>query len=71
MDHSLGSDPDAKREVLRRLVALHRKASDAELDGEGIQLWLDWEMEARVWGVPAEISGADLEYLIEASEVMR
>ena len=64
-----GRDPDADQEVPRHLLDLHEKANSAGLDGEGIQAWLEWEMEALLWGVPAEISGADLEDLVEASEV--
>ncbi len=61
-------DPDTPQEVPRHLLDLHEKANSAGLDGEGIQAWLDWEMEALLWGVHAEISGADLEDLVEASE---
>jgi len=49
---------------------LHEKANSAGLDGEGIQAWLEWEMEALLWGVHAEISGADLEDLVETSKVL-
>ncbi len=49
----------------RRLLGLHERANGAELDGEGIQAWLEWEWEATRWRVPAEISRADLEDLVE------
>ncbi len=65
MDRSLGSAPDAHQEVPRRLLPLHQKAHEGGLDGEGIQAWLDWEMEAMLWGVPVEISGAELGELVE------
>ena len=49
----------------RRLLGLHERADGAELDGDGIQAWLEWEWEATRWRVPAEISRADLEELVE------
>ena len=39
------------------------------LDGEGIQGWLEWEMEAMRWKVPIEISREGLEALVDSSEV--
>ncbi len=53
----------------RCLLTLHEKAHGTSLDGEGIQAWLEWEMEALRWGVPIEISRADLEALVGSSEV--
>ena len=41
-----------------------------ELDGEAVQAWLEWEMEAMRWRVPVGISRADLEGLVEASGVV-
>ncbi len=56
--------------VPRCLVSLHERANeDGELDGEGIQAWLEWEMEAMRWRVPVKIERADLEALVEASGV--
>ncbi len=49
------------------LLTLYDKANDTELVGEGIQAWIEWEMEAMRWRVPVEISRADLEELVEAS----
>jgi hypothetical protein len=54
----------------RRLLSLHEKASGTSLDGEGIQAWLEWEMEAMRWRVPVEISRENLQTLVEASEVV-
>ena len=34
----------------RCLLSLHEKANGFSLDGEGIQAWLEWEMEAMRWG---------------------
>src|SRR3989337_3939369 len=54
----------------RCLVSLHEKANGTSLDGEGIQAWVEWEMEAMRWRVPIEISREDLEALIRTSEVV-
>ncbi len=55
----------------RCLVSLHERANGStELDGEGIQAWLEWEMEAMRWRVPVEIERADLEALVGASETV-
>ena len=56
--------------VPRCLISLHEKANGTSLDGEGIQAWLEWEMEAMRWRVPIEISRDDLEALVGASEVL-
>jgi hypothetical protein len=53
----------------RCLLSLHEKANGTSLDGEGIQAWLEWEMEAMRWRVPVEISREDLEAMVEASGV--
>ncbi len=54
----------------RCLVSLHERANGTSLDGEGIQAWVEWEMEAMRWRVPVEISKEDLQALVEASEVV-
>jgi hypothetical protein len=55
----------------RCLISLHEKANgNSSLDGEGIQAWLEWEMEAMHWRVPIEISRDNLEALVETSEVI-
>jgi hypothetical protein len=59
------SEGEAHRAVPSRLLELHERANGADLDGEGIQSWLEWEWEAARWRVPAEISGDDLRTLIE------
>jgi hypothetical protein len=53
----------------RCLLRLHDEAG-GDLDGAGIQAWLEWEWEAMRWGVPAEIARGDLERLVEASAVL-
>jgi hypothetical protein len=55
----------------RCLISLHEKANgSSSLDGEGIQAWLEWEMEAMRWRVPIEISRDDSEALVEGSGVV-
>jgi len=56
--------------VPRCLLRLHDEATSGDLDGAGIQAWLEWEWEVLRWGVPAEIERADLERLVEASTVL-
>ena len=53
----------------RCLISLHEKANGSSLDGEGIQAWVEWEMEAMRWRVPVEIAREDLEALVASSEV--
>jgi hypothetical protein len=57
-------DPALHHAVPHYLLSLHEKANGSSLDGEGIQAWLEWEMEALRWRVPAEISKEDLEELV-------
>jgi len=49
-----------------------RDRADAhqEFDGEGIQLWLDYEVEALRFGVDPDVSRENLAALIEGSTVM-
>ena len=55
----------------RCLLSLHERANgSSSLDGEGIQAWLEWKMEAMRWRVPIEISKEDLESLMEDSETL-
>jgi hypothetical protein len=62
-------DPEFHHAAPRCLLRLHEKANGTSLNGEGIQAWVEWEMEAMRWRVPVEISRDDLETLIEASGV--
>jgi hypothetical protein len=54
----------------RCLLTLHERANGSSLDGEGIQAWVEWEIEAMRWRVPVEIARTDLEALVETSEVV-
>ena len=56
--------------VPRCLIALRERANGLPLDGEGIQVWLEWEWEATRWRVPVEISSEELQKLVDASEVV-
>jgi hypothetical protein len=62
----------AKREVHHRvprcLLRLRDRAdAHAELDGEGLQRWLDYELEALRWSVDPDISREVLAALVEGS----
>lgn len=53
------------------LLRLRDKAdAHREFDGEGIQLWLDFELEALRFGVAPDIAREELEALIEGSTVL-
>ncbi len=62
--------PEVHHAAPRCLLTLHERANGADLDGEGIQAWVEWEIEAMRWRVPVEIARADLEKLVAASEVV-
>ena len=53
--------------VPRCLLRLHEDVTNGELDGAGVEAWLEFEMEAMRWGVPVEISREDLQRLVESS----
>ncbi len=61
--------PEVHHAPPRCLLTLHQKAHGTSLDGEDIQAWLEWEMEAMRWRVPIEISRSELEALVDSSEV--
>jgi len=63
-------NPEKHHAAPRCLISLHEKANScSSLDGEGIQAWVEWEMEAMRWRVPVEIAREDLEALVASSEV--
>jgi hypothetical protein len=66
------SPAEVHHAVPRCLLRLHDEARDpsGDLDGAGIQAWLEWEWEAMRWGVPVEIAREDLEGLIERSTIL-
>ena len=64
----------AKSEVHHRvprcLLGLRNQAeAHSELDGEGLQLWLDYELEALRWGVDPDVSCEGLAALVDGSAV--
>ncbi len=61
--------PEMYHGIPRSLLTLHQKANGTSLDGEGIQAWVKWEMEAMQWKVPIEISRSELEALVDSSEI--
>ncbi len=62
--------PEVHHAAPRCLLTLHERANGTPLDGEGIQAWVEWELEAMRWRVPVEIARSELEALVAASEVM-
>jgi hypothetical protein len=62
--------PEVHHAAPRCLLALHERANGLPLTGEGIQAWVEWEMEAMRWRVPVEIDRSELEALVEASETV-
>jgi hypothetical protein len=64
-------DPELHHAAPRCLLSLHERANGTTaLDGEAIQAWVEWELEAMRWRVPVEISADDLRALVEVSEVV-
>jgi hypothetical protein len=67
----MAREPEVHHIAPRCLLTLHERAnSTATLDGDGIQAWVEWELEAMRWRVPVEISRDDLRVLVEAPEVV-
>jgi hypothetical protein len=58
---------EIQHRVPRCLLRLRDRADAAPLDGEGIELWLEFEYEAMRYGVDVDISRDDLEALMGAS----
>jgi hypothetical protein len=64
-------EPEVHHAAPRCLLSLHERANGTTaLDGEAIQAWVEWELEAMRWRVPVEISAHDLRAVVEASEVV-
>ena len=55
--------------VPRCLLRLRERADTAPFDGEGIELAMDFEHEARRWGVDPDVSRDELAAMVEASTV--
>ena len=57
-------------EVTQCLLKLRNQAEDPdEFDGESIQLWVEYELEALRWGVDPDVSREELESLLSDSTV--
>jgi hypothetical protein len=63
--------PEVHHAAPRCLLTLHERANGTiALDGQAIQAWVEWELEAMRWRVPVEIAADDLRVLVEASEMV-
>jgi hypothetical protein len=63
--------PEVHHAAPRCLLTLHERANGTTaLDGQAIQAWVEWELEAMRWRVPVEIAADDLRVLVEASEMV-
>ena len=60
---------EVHHEVPRCLLRLRERAEAAGLTGEGIELALEYEHEARRWGVDPDLSREELAALVEDSTV--
>jgi len=70
-DACAGEAHEVHHTVPRCLLSLRDRAdAHQELDGEGLQLWLDYELEALRWGVDPDVSREELAALIESSTVL-
>jgi len=56
--------------VPRCLLRLRDDADNSDLDGAGIQAWLEFEHECIRWGVDVEIAREDLQELVVRSTVV-
>ena len=67
---ALSSLMEVHHGIPRCLLRLRDRAdAHAELDGEGIQRWLDYELEALRWGVDPDVTRDELAAMIEGSTV--
>jgi hypothetical protein len=53
--------------IPRCLLGFYDRFAAADLDGEGLQAWFEWEEEAFRYGVDPDVSREELELLIGAS----
>ena len=61
---------EVHHQIPRRLLRLRDRAdAHTELDGEGIQRWLDYELEALRYGVDPDPGREELAALVEGSTV--
>ena len=61
---------EVHHQIPRYLLGLRDRAdAHAELDGEGIQRWLDYELEALRYGVDPDLGREELAAMVEVSTV--
>lgn len=61
---------EAHHRAPRCLLGLRDRAeAHTELDGEGVQLWVDYELEALRWGADPGVPRGELAALVEGSAV--
>ena len=66
-----GAQEEVHHAVPQCLLWLRDRADAYQnLDGAGIQLWLDYELEALRYGIDPDISREELETIVEGSRVM-
>jgi hypothetical protein len=66
-----GTQEEVHHAVPQCLLRLRDRAdAHQELDGAGIQLWLDYELEVLRYGIDPDISREELAALIEGSAVL-
>ena len=69
VDHKPGQS-QLHHQVPRCLLRLRDKAEDhPELDGEGLQLWMEYELEAHAHGIDPDVGRDELARMIEESVV--
>ena len=66
---ALATRQDIHHRVPQCLLRLHDRAHAGGLDGEGIEMWLEYEHEAMRYGVNPEITRVDLAALVDSSTV--
>ncbi len=67
---ALPSVVEVHHEIPRCLLGLRDRAdAHTEIDGEGIQKWLDYELEALRWGVDPDVTRDELAAMIGGSTV--
>ncbi len=70
LSSSLAAATESHHTIPRCLLRLREKADAAVLDGEGIELWLEYEHEAMRYGVDPDVSHDELAALVDASTVV-
>jgi hypothetical protein len=64
------ADREVHHAVPRCLLRLRDRVESPDLNGDGVEAWVEFTLEAERWGVPVSIPRSDLERLVESSEVV-